>query len=226
MGVADILQKLPSIVITLVVFYVIGIAGYAVYLFINRKDQNIVPPVAWWWPSALNQYVHVYARNYTYLSNVTAPTSFVSNTYSNVSAIDCKAKCEDSPDECVGFESNLASNTCVTYSSIGYPVQYSGNTLYVVEGNEPVSMYMTYSGQQANSNTIASSNVTSSDMATNYVQCSGQCSAKPDCKGFEYNNSVLKSCTMYTTMDSSNLTANTTITSYVLQPAVLGKSPI
>jgi hypothetical protein len=222
----DIVQKLPSIAMSLAVIYVVVIVFYSVYLFINRKDENILPPDAWWWPSTLNQYVHVYPRTYRYMSNVTAPTSFVSNTYSNVSSVKmCKTKCEGSPDECVGFESNLASNTCVTYSSIGFPIEYTGNNLYVVEGNEPGYMYTTYSGQQANSNTLASSNVTSSSMATNYIECSGQCSMNSDCTGFEYNNTAMSGCKMYTTMDSSNLTANTTITSYILQTAAFSASP-
>ena len=225
MGAVELLQKLPSIAMTIIVFYIIGIVGYAVYLFINRKDENILPPTdAWWWPSMLNQYVHVYPRTYRYMSNVTAPTSFVSNTYSNVSSVKmCKTKCEGSPDDCVGFESNLASNTCVTYSSIGFPIEYTGNNLYVVEGNEPKYMYMTYSGQQANSNTLASN--IASYIATSYLDCSSNCSSNPDCQGFEYKPAT-NGCVQRTTMDSSNLTANTSVTSYVLQPAVLSASPI
>lgn len=220
----DVVSKLPSIAMTLAVFYILFIVGYSVYLFINRKDENILPPDAWWWPSALNQYVHVYPRTYRYMSNVTAPTSFVSNTYSNVTSEKmCKTKCEDSPDECVGFETNLASNTCVTYSSIGFPIEYTGNNLYVVEGNEPTYMYTTYSGQQANPTTLVSN--IASYTATSYLDCSSNCSSSSECLGFEYN-STTNGCVQRTTMDSSNLTANTTITSYILQTAAFSESPI
>jgi hypothetical protein len=225
----DVVSKLPSIAMTLAILYILIIAGYSAYLFINRKDQTVLPPTdAWWWPTTLNQYLHVYPRPYKYMSNVTAPTSFVSNTYSNVSSLEtCKTNCEESPDECIGFESNLVSNICVTYSSVGFPIEYTGNNIYIVEGNEPMYMYVTYNGQQANSNILASSNITSSSISTNYIDCSAQCSANGDCQGFEYNNSSTNNnCTMYTTMDSSNLVANTSITSYILQNISMSPSPI
>jgi hypothetical protein len=225
MGAAEILQKLPSIAMSLAVFYILFIVGYAVYFFINRKEESVLPPTdAWWWPTMLNQYVHVYPRNYTYMSNVTAPTSFVSNTFSNVTSVKmCKTKCEGSPDDCVGFEINLASNTCVTYSSIGFPIEYTGNNLYVVEGNEPSYMYTTYSGQKANSNTLASN--IASFIATSYLNCSSNCSSNVTCLGFEYKPAT-NECIQRTTMDSSNLVASTGTTSYILQAATLIKSPI
>jgi len=225
MGAAEILQKLPSIGMTLAVFYIVFIVGYSVYLFINRKDQNILPPTdAWWWPTTLNQYVHVYPRNYTYLSNVTAPTSFVSNTFSNVTSVKmCKTKCEGSPDDCVGFESNLASNTCVTYSSIGFPIEYTGNNLYVVEGNEPAYMYTTYKDKQVKTGTPVSN--IASFIATSYLNCSSNCSSNVTCLGFEYKPAT-NECAQRTTMDSSNLVAMTGTTSYILQTASFGKSPI
>jgi hypothetical protein len=225
MGAAEILQKLPSIGMTLAVFYILLIVGYSVYLLINRKDENVLPPTdAWWWPTTLNQYLHVYPRNYTYMSNVTAPTSFVSNTFSNVTSVKmCKTKCEGSPDECIGFESNLASNTCVTYSSIGFPVEYTGNNLYVVEGNEPGYMYTTYTNQQVKAG-IAASNI-ASYISTSYIDCSSNCSSNVTCLGFEYNSGT-NNCAQRTTMDSSNLATSTTITSYILQTATLDKSPI
>jgi hypothetical protein len=225
MGAAEILQKLPSIGMTLAVFYILFIVGYSVYLFINRKDQTILPPTdAWWWPTTLNQYVHVYPRNYTYLSNVTAPTSFVSNTFSNVSSAKmCKTKCEGSPDDCVGFEINLASNTCVTYSSIGFPIEYTGNNIYVVEGNEPAYMYTTYKDKQVKTGTPVSN--IASFIATSYLNCSSNCSSNVTCLGFEYK-SATNECAQRTTMDSSNLVAMTGTTSYVLETASFGKSPI
>lgn len=215
MGAVEILQKIPTILMNLAVFYILAITGYAVYLFINRKNEDILPPTdAWWWPTMLNKYLHVYPRNYKYMSNVTTPTSFVSNTFSNVSAKNCKTECEGSPDDCVGFESNLASNTCATYSSVGFPIEYSGNNLYVVEGNEPAYMYATYTGKQVSSNTAASN--IASYIATSYLDCSSNCSSNVECLGFEYKWAT-NECIQRTTMDSSNLTANTSFTSYILQ---------
>jgi hypothetical protein len=220
MGAVEILQKLPSIGMTIAVFYIVGITIYIIYLLINRNNQDVLPPTdAWWWPTILNQYVHVYPRNYKYMSNVTAPTSFVSNTFSNVTSVKmCKTKCEGSPDECIGFESNLASNTCVTYSSIGFPIEYTGNNLYVVEGNEPSYMYMTYTNQQVKAGT-AVSNI-ASYIATSYIDCSSNCSSNVECLGFEYK-SATNECIQRTTMDSSNLETSTTITSYILQAATM-----
>jgi hypothetical protein len=225
MGAVEILQKLPSIGMTIAVFYILFIVGYSVYLFINRKDDSILPPTdAWWWPTTLNQYLHVYPRNYTYMSNVTAPTSFVSNTFSNVTSVKmCKTKCEGSPDECIGFESNLASNTCVTYSSIGFPIEYTGNNLYVVEGNEPSYMYKTYSEKQVKLG-VPLSNI-ASYIGMSYLDCSSNCSSNVTCLGFEYKMPT-KECAQRTTMDSSNLVDSTTTTSYILEAASFGKSPI
>jgi hypothetical protein len=224
MGIEAFVLKIPSILMTLAVFYILGIMAYAVYLFINRKDQSILPPTdAWWWPTVLNQYVHVYPRTYKYMSNVTTPTSFVSNTYSNVVPRNCKTLCEDSPDECVGFESNLSSNTCSTYSSIGFPIEYTGNNLYVVEGNEPSYMYATYESQKANSNTAASN--IASYIATSYLDCSSNCSSNVQCLGFDYNWDT-NECIQQTSIDSSNLTSNTSFTSFILKTASLSASPI
>jgi len=221
----DILSKLPSIAMSLAVIYIVVIVFYSVYLFINRKDENILPPDAWWWPSTLNQYVHVYPRTYRYMSNVTAPTSFVSNTYSNVSSVKmCKQKCEGSPDECIGFESNLASNTCVTYSSIGFPIEYTGNNLYVVEGNEPGFMYTTYKDKRWSITNMPASNI-ASYIATSYLDCSSNCSSNVTCLGFEYTTTT-NQCVQRTMMDTSNLIASTSTVSYILQPAVLSASPI
>jgi hypothetical protein len=217
MGAPEILQALPSIGMTLAVFYVIVIVVYSVYLLINRRDENVLPPTdAWWWPTTLNQYVHVYPRNYKYLSNVTAPTSFVSNTFSNVSSMKmCKRKCEDSPDECIGFESNLASNTCVTYSSIGFPIEYTGNNIYIVEGNEPSYMYKTYKDQRWTIPNAPVSNI-AAYISTSYLDCSSNCSSNVTCLGFEYNSGT-NNCVQRTTMDTSNLVASTGTTSYILQ---------
>jgi hypothetical protein len=223
MGIMDVVSKLPSIIISLLVFYIVGVVAYSVYLFVNRKDQSILPPTDWWWPTFLNKYLHVYERKYTYLSNVTTPTSFSSNTYSNVSASNCKTKCEESPKDCLAFESNAAAQTCSTYTSVGFPIEYSGNNLYVVEGNEPAYMYATYVGKVADSNTAAS-NITSY-IATSYLDCSSNCSGNSQCTGFEYNAST-NECRQQTAMTSSNLTSNTAFTSYILQPASLAASPI
>ena len=225
MALIDILQKLPSIAMSLAVIYIVVIVFYSVYLFINRKDENILPPDAWWWPSTLNQYVHVYPRTYRYMSNVTAPTSFVSNTYSNVSSVKmCKTKCEGSPDECIGFESNLASNICVTYSSIGFPIEYTGNNIYVVEGNEPSYMYKTYKDKRWSITNMPASNI-ASYIATSYLDCSSNCSSNVTCLGFEYNSGT-NNCVQRTTMDSSNLIESTSTVSYILEAATLIKSPI
>lgn len=223
MGAVEILEKLPSIAMAGALIYIVCVVFYSVYLFANRNDQSVLPPDAWWWPTTLNLYVHVYPRNYKYMSNVTAPTSFVSNTFSNVTTKECKTKCEETPDDCVGFESNVSSNTCVTYSSIGFPIEYIGNNIYIVEGNEPSTVYKTYKNQQVKAGITASNIVPY--ISTSYLDCSSNCSSNVECMGFEYKLAT-NECIQRTTIDSSNLTTSTTITSYILQAASLGKSPI
>jgi hypothetical protein len=224
MGAAEILQKLPSIAMTIIVFYLVFVVSYSIYLLVNRKNESVLPPTAWWWPTMLNEYLHVYPRNYTYMSNVTAPTSFVSNTFSNVSTAKmCKTKCENSPDDCIGFEFKLASNTCTTYSSIGFPIEYTGNTIYIVQGNEPSDIYKTYKEQGVKTGTPASN--IASFIATSYLQCSSNCSSNVTCLGFEYKTAT-NECIQRTTMDSSNLVATAGTTSYILETASLVKSPI
>lgn len=223
MGAAEILQNLPSVVMTLVVFYILFVVVYSIYLLINRKNESIIPPTSWWWPTMLNQYLHVYPRNYVYMSNVTASTSFVSNTFSNVSSAKmCKTKCENSPDDCVGFEINLLSNTCVTYSSIGFPIEHS-NSIYVVKGNEPSDVYKTYLNKQVNSTTPASN--IASFIATSYIQCSSNCSSNVTCLGFEYKQAT-NQCIQRTTIDSSNIVDSTDTTIFILEKASMLKSPV
>jgi hypothetical protein len=224
MAIMDVVSKLPSIAMTLGIIYILCIAAYAAYLFINRKDQTILPPTdAWWWPTTLNQYVHVYHRPYKYMSNVSAPTSYVSNTYSNVTATDCKTKCEEFPDECIGFGSDTTAKTCDTYSSVGYPIEDPNKNLYVVEGNEPEYMYATYTGKAADENTAASS--IASINTDDYYICASTCSDNPDCLGFEYN-SATKECRQHTNIVSSNLSSNVNFTSYILQDISMSVSPI
>jgi len=220
----DVVSKLPSIAMTIGILYVLCIAAYAAYLFINRKDQTVLPPTdAWWWPTTLNQYVHVYPRNYRYMSNVSAPTSFVSNTYSNVSATDCKTKCEEFPDECIGFGTNTVAKTCNTYSTVGFTIQDSGKNLYVVEGNEPEYMYASYTSNVADSYTSASN--IASIVTTSYLECSEQCSSNATCMGFEYK-STTNTCRQHTNIRSSNLSSDANFTSYILQDISMSVSPI
>lgn len=209
---------------TIGIIYILCIAAYATYLLINRKDQTVLPPTdAWWWPTSINKYIHVYPRPYKYMSNVSSPTSFVSNTYSNVTASDCKTKCEEFKDECLGFGVNVPAKTCETYSSIGFPIDDNGKELYVVEGNEPEYMYTTHRGKIADSGTTASN--IASITTTSYLQCSETCSDDSNCLGFEYNQSTSE-CRQHSSIRSSNLDSSTAFTSYILEDILMKNSPI
>ena len=209
---------------TVGIIYVLCIAAYSAYLFFNRKDQTVLPPTdSWWWPTSLNEYVHTYHRPYTYMSNVSAPSSFVSNTYSNVTATDCKTKCEQFPDECLGFGSNVSSKTCDTYSSVGFPIEDPGKNLYVVEGNEPDQMYATYTGKMADATTTASN--IASVTTTSYFECSEKCSNDSNCLGFEYKSDT-NECRQHSNILSTKLSADVNFTSYILQGISMSVSPI
>lgn len=204
--------------------YVVGLIIYAIYLFINRNNPSVLPPTdAWWWPSSMNKYLHNYPRGYVMKSNVTLSTSSFSNVYSNVTASGCKKKCEATSDDCIGFELNLASNTCTTYASIGFPIEYTGNNLYIVEGNEPGFEYATYKSNVADSYT-ATSNILSY-ISTNYIDCSSNCTSNVTCLGFEYN-STTNECKQRTDFKKSNLVQNASFTSYIIQQSSFSPSPV
>lgn len=201
-------------------FYIIGAS---VYYALNRNDPDITPPD--WWPEFWRNIIHVYPPTYKMVSNVIA-IGTVSNTYSTnvMSASDCSGRedvgCNDA-DGCIGFmyEASPTGNTCVQYTSISSTIldkRVTGNTLYIVEGNEPSKVYSTYLSNIADSTTTAT--LIPSYIASSYFDCASNCTSNSSCLGFEYKFSD-NTCIQHTAISASKLALDTNYTSYILQAA-------
>ena len=209
-----------SVSVVLFIFYIIVAS---VYYFMNRDDQDITPPD--WWPEFWKNTVHNYPPTYKMASNVIA-VGTVSNTYSmNVmSASDCSGRqdvgCNDA-ENCIGFmyQESPTGNTCVQYSSISTPIldkRVTGNTLYIIEGNETAKMYSTYVSNIADSTTTAT--LIPSYIAVSYFDCASNCTSNSTCLGFTYNFAD-NTCIQGTAISASKLSLDTNYTSYILQDA-------
>jgi hypothetical protein len=175
-----------------------------------------------WWPDWIKKIVYKapdVPKGYKYMSNVYSPGATVSNTFTQHSEAQCLAECGDG---CIGVMTQPSSNTCSTLSTVSYPISYTGNNLFVVEGNEPSKMYAAYQ-----SNTVDTYTTTTipTSIETNYFNCASNCTSNSTCSGFVFNTTT-GLCTMYPTMSSSNLTSTTTnFTSYILGSSAFIGSP-
>lgn len=209
-----ILSALPGIVLTLFSFYLLGVMSYSIYLFMNKDDQSVLPPTDWWWPKWLNTYLHHYPRKYDVLSN-TYIYGTTSNVYSNIySTNTCISKCEDESPDCIATMSNTASNVCITMTNFDFPIDFTGNTVTIVEGMEPAQSYKTYTSNIVDTYTSASNIL--SYISTSYLDCASNCTSNVTCLGFEYKWAT-NQCIQHTAINSSNLAYDTTFTSYILR---------
>jgi hypothetical protein len=218
----SILTKIGSLALVGMIIYMIG---GSIYYAINRDDPDIVPPE--WWPDFWRNIIHNFPPDYKMVSNVIA-TGTLSNTYtSNVmSARDCAfredAGCND-VDDCIGFvyQQGATANTCSLYTTLNTPIidsRVTSNTLYVIEGNEPVKTYMTYVSNVVGSTTALTT--IPSYIAASYFECASNCTSNTACTGFQYNFTT-NSCQQQTSIVSTNLRLDTNFTSYILQAATL-----
>jgi hypothetical protein len=223
----SIIAKLGSLALVGMIIYMIG---GSIYYAINRDDPDIVPPE--WWPDFWRDIIHNFPPNYKMVSNVLV-TGTLSNTYtSNVmSAYDCASRedagCNDA-DGCIGFvyQSGPTANTCMLYSTITTPFidsRITGNTLYVIEGNEPAKTYQTYVSNVVGTTTTRTT--IPSYISTNYFDCASNCTSNTSCTGFQYQ-STTNSCEQQTSIVATNLGFNTQFTSYILQTATLATATI
>lgn len=207
---AEIIFALLVIITT----YFIGAGGFIWY-------NNQIPPD--WWPDFIKKIVYKapeVPKGYKYMSNVYALGSTVSNTFTQHTEAQCLAECGDG---CVGVMTQPSTNTCSTLSAVRYPLQFTGNNLFVVEGNEPSKMYASYTSNNVDAYTTTTIPTT---IETNYFNCGSNCSSNVNCSGFVFD-STSGLCTMYPTIKSSNLSSTTTnFTSYILGSSAFVGSPI
>lgn len=215
------LKVAGGILAFLIVGFVFYAIGASIYYWMNKDDNSIEPPE--WWPEFWRNIIHNYPPTYKMVSNVIAMGT-VSNTYStNVkSPSDCsgldKYGCNNA-DGCIGFmyETSASGNTCVQYSAISTPIldkRVTGNTLYIVEGNEPAKVYSTYVSNVADSTTTAT--LIPSYIASSYFDCASNCTSNSSCLGFEYKFAD-NTCIQHTAINASKLSFDTNYTSYILQ---------
>lgn len=216
-----IFQKLFMLGQVALVGFIIYIICASIYYFINRNEQDTTPPD--WWPDWLKNFVHNYPPGYKYVSN-TLVVGTVSNVFTaNIfSASDCARKdvngCDDQ-DGCIGFTYQQvgSANTCIQYSgltTVFADSKITGNTLYVIEGNEPAKDYAVYTSNGVSSSTTAS--LIPSYIATSYFDCASNCTSNSTCLGFTYNPTS-NECRQRTTMTSASLVADATLNSYLVQ---------
>lgn len=217
MGFTEKLMTFVQIIFVLSIIVLTYFVAAGGFIWFN----NQIPPD--WWPDFIKNIVYnapKAPKSYKYMSNVYAPGSAVSNTFTQHTEAQCLAECGDG---CVGVMTQPSSNTCSTLTSVKYPLQFTGNNLFVVEGSEPSKMYASYTSNTVDAYTTTTIPTT---IESNYFMCASNCSSNVNCSGFVFN-STSGLCTMYPTIKSSNLLSTTTdFTSYIIGSSAFIGSPI
>ena len=213
-----------QIAMALTVLYLVGMTTYFI---INRTDPLKAPSDSW--PVWYREIVHVYPAKYSVsaTSNV-IPNVVPNSVFTAKTPKDCVNKnikgCKVDTD-CVGFVYDSTSNVCTTLSSVDnliFDPLVTSNTLYTVEGSEPTKYYATYAGKTADATTEASKIL--SYIATDYFACSSNCSSNVTCLGFTFNPTT-RNCVQQTAIKSDKLSADATVTSYILGSAITLMAP-
>lgn len=215
-----------STVMTVVqILFLIGMVvalGFTCYYLFNRSSTTVVPPD--WLPDWYMNLVHVFPTNYSMsaTSNV-IPYGTPNNVFTAKTAGECVTKsvkgCK-ADTNCAGFVYSVDNvsniNTCSTLSDTSQIIMsnvVTSNTLYTVEGSEPTKYYAAYNGQKPDT-TIPASQIPPYIVVNNYFECASNCASNVSCLGFEFNPTT-KQCIQHNAITSSNLTADSTLNSYV-----------
>jgi hypothetical protein len=208
--------SLTAIVIGIAFVY-FCIMGLVIYL-----NGQVAPD---WWPEWIAKIFQNIPKDttkkYKYLSNVYSAGSNVLSTYTNHTQEQCLEECGEA-DDCIGVMTQPSSNTCSTLKSVMYPIPFTGNNFFVVEGMEPTKVYSSYT-----SNTVDTYTTTTipSIVVSSYFDCASNCSSNASCTGFVYNSNT-NTCQTYNNIKTSNLSTTTaSFTSYVLSAASYLASP-
>jgi hypothetical protein len=205
MSPIDIAISVAKLTVSLIMLYIIGAIGYAIYLFFN---PDVGRPSGWYWPDFINDWIGMPKTFSVAYSNLVVGTDVLDNLINVASANECMSNCNQTTD-CIGFVYNQSSNTCNTFSIIGglFPVDVGGSNVYIVDGNAP-NGFIAYGnmGQNLTSNIAQYSGSLGLD-------CAANCAANVTCTGFTFTNTNI--CAQQTDPKfGTSLTSMTNTTSF------------
>ncbi len=213
-----------QIVMALGLLYLVGMTAY---FLANRNDPGKAPSDSW--PVWYREIVHVYPTKYS----VSATSNVIPNVAPNSvftaknpkGCVDKNLKGCNADEDCVGFVYDATSNVCTTLSSVDNLIVdplVTSNTLYTVEGSEPLKYYATYTGKNADATTEATKIL--AYIATDYFACSSNCSSNVTCLGFTFDPTT-RACKQQTAISKDKLVADPAVSSYILSSAITLMSP-
>ena len=180
MSPIDIAMSVAKVTVSLIMLYIIGAIGYAIFLFFNADMGR---PSGWYWPDFINDWIGMPKTFSVATCNVAVGFDVLDNLINVASVNECMSNCNNTTD-CIGFVHNASSNTCNTFSVIGglYSVGMCDSNVYIVDGNAPKG-FITHNnmGQSLTSNIAP---YTGSILG---LDCAANCAANVTCTGFTLN---------------------------------------
>jgi hypothetical protein len=176
MSPIDIALSVAKLTVSLIMLYIIGAIGYAIYLFFN---PDMGRPSGWYWPDFINDWIGMPKTFSVATGNIAVGNDVLDNLINVASVNECMSNCNQNVD-CIGFVYNQSSNTCNTFSIIGglFPVDVGGSNVYIVDGNAPKGFITRDNmGQNLSSNIAPYSGSLGLD-------CAANCAANVTCTGF------------------------------------------
>ena len=178
MSPIDIALSVAKLTVSLIMLYIIGAIGYAIYLFFN---PDVGRPSGWYWPDFINEWIGMPKTFSVATSNIAIGTDILDQIINVASANDCMSNCNQTTD-CIGFVYNQSSNTCNTFSIIGgiFPAEGSLSNVYIVDGNAPNGFIV-----HSQMNQVLSSNIAPySGTIELELSCAANCASNVSCTGF------------------------------------------
>jgi hypothetical protein len=215
MSPIDLITKIGSMILSLVMLYIIFVVFYSFYLYINPNTSR--PSTGWYWPDFLSTFVGVGPQSFSVATSNIAVGNDTLGQLKNVMATDCMSNCNITKD-CIGFVYDSSANTCTTFTTApGILPGPSQSNVYYVTGNEPSNAYI----QFTNMNITTPSSIPAYVSTNIPSDCAANCAANSLCTGFAIN--------MTTGMcgQSNSVTTTTTLSSvagtntYILTPVSL-----
>ena len=189
MSPIDIALSVAKLTVSLIMLYIIGAIGYAIYLFFN---PDMGRPSGWYWPDFINEWIGMPKTFSVAYSNLVTGTDIL-NQLANASVNDCMSNCNQTTD-CIGFVYDSTSNTCNTFSVISsvYPYGMNTSNVYIVDGNAPNGFLVANSKGQSLSSNIAPYS------GSLGLDCAANCAANVTCTGFTMSGTSGSICSQQT----------------------------
>jgi hypothetical protein len=192
MSPIDIAVSIAKLTVSLIMLYIIGAIGYAIYLFFNPDKGR---PSGWYWPDFINEWIGMPKTFSVATSNIAIGTDILDQIINVASANDCMSNCNNNKD-CIGFVYVASSNTCNTFSVIGGLLPAAGSSVsnvYIVDGNVPKGFILKSNmGQSLRSNIAPYSSPWAS------LDCAANCAANVTCTGFTMSGTPQLLCSQQT----------------------------